>query len=179
MGIEESVRCGFSDAIAKAAPQAKIVSATPVTAGCRMIKSAHEIALMRLACKATISVYEATFKSLQAGMTDSDIRNLVRSGYERVGFRGDVIVAIAENSGSPHGSTVPQVIREGSIILIDDGCDVEGYTSDITRTFVLGKPTDKMKTVSDLIHRAQSAALGAARPSGSCDTVHAAPRKPI
>src|SRR5207244_10425766 len=152
----------FSDAIAKQAPQAKVVSATPVTAGCRMIKSAHEIALVRLACKATISVYEAAFKSLQAGMTDSDIRNLARSGYERVGSQGEVIVAIAENSGSPHGSTVPQVVREGRISLIDDGCDVDGYTSDITRTFVLGKPTDKMKTVFEVVHRAQSAALAAA-----------------
>ena len=179
IGMEETVRFAFSDAIAKVVPQAKLVSATPVTAGCRMIKSAHEIALVRLACKATISVYEATFKSLQPGMKDSDIQNLVRSGYERVGFQGDVIVAIAENSGSPHGSTVPQVIREGSIILIDDGCDVEGYTSDITRTFVLGKPTDKMKTVFEVVHRAQSAALAAARPGVPCESVDAAARKVI
>jgi len=179
IGMEETVRFVFSDGIAKAAPQAKIVSATPVTAGCRMIKSEHEIALVRLACKATISVYEAAFKSLQPGMTDSEIRNLVRSGYERVGFPGDVIVAIGENSGSPHGSTVPQAVREGSIILLDDGCDVEGYTSDITRTFVLGKPTEKMKTVFDIVHRAQSAALASARPGIPCENVDAAARKVI
>src|SRR6476646_7089246 len=102
VGMEETVRFVFTGSIAKAAPSVKIVSATPVTAGCRMIKSAHELALMRLACKATISVYEAVFKSLQVGMTDSDIQNLVRSGYDHVGFEGDVIVAIGENSGSPH-----------------------------------------------------------------------------
>jgi Xaa-Pro dipeptidase len=179
IGMEETVRFVFGDAIAKAVPQAKIVSATPVTAGCRMIKSAHEITLVRLACKATMNVYEATFKSLQPGMTDSDIQNLVRSGYERVGFQGDVIVAIGENSGSPHGSTVPQVLREGSIVMLDDGCDVEGYTSDITRTFVLGKPTDKMKTVFDVVHRAQSAALATARPGVPCENVDAAARKVI
>jgi len=179
IGMEETVRFVFSDTIAKVVPQAKLVSATPVTAGCRMIKSAHEIALVRLACKATISVYEATFKSLQPGMKDSDIQNLVGSGYERVGFPGDVIVAIGENSGSPHGSTVPQSVREGSIIMIDDGCEVEGYTSDITRTFVLGKPTDKMKTVFDVVHRAQSAALAAARPGAPCESVDAAARKVI
>jgi Xaa-Pro dipeptidase len=179
IGMEETVRFVFSDAIAKATPQVKMVSATPVTAGCRMIKSAHEIALVRLACKATMNVYEATFKSLQPGMTDSDIQNLVGSGYERVGFQGDVIVAIGANSGSPHGSTAPQVVREGSIILLDDGCDVEGYTSDITRTFVLGKPTDKMKTVFDVVHRAQSAALASARPGVSCETVDATARKVI
>jgi len=179
LGIEETLKFVFSDSIARVVPQLKIVSATPVTAGCRMIKSAYEIALMRLACKATISVYEAVSKSLQSGMTDSDIRGLVRSGYERVGFEGDVIVAIGENSGSPHGSTLPQVVREGSIILLDDGCDVEGYGSDITRTFVLGKPTDKMKTVFDIVHRAQSAALAAARPGVSCESVDAAARKVI
>jgi Xaa-Pro dipeptidase len=179
IGMEETVRFVFSDAIAKAAPQSKIVSATPVTAGCRMIKSAQEIALIRLACKATISVYGAAFKSLQPGMTDSDIRNLVRSGYDRVGFPGDVIVAIGENSGSPHGSTAPRVVREGSIILLDDGCDVEGYKSDITRTFVLGKPTEKMKTVFDIVHRAQSAALAGARPGVPCESVDAAARKVI
>lgn len=179
LGMEETVRFVFTGSIAKAAPSVKIVSATPVTAGCRMIKSAHELALMRLACKATISVYEAVFKSLQVGMTDSDIQNLVRSGYDRVGFEGDVIVAIGENSGSPHGSTVPQVVREGSIILLDDGCDVEGYGSDITRTFVLGKPSDKMKNVFDSVHRAQSAALAAAKPGVPCENVDAAARKVI
>lgn len=179
LGMEETVRFVFTDSVAKAATSLKIVSATPVTAGCRMIKSAHELALMRLACKATMSVYEATFKSLQPGMTDSDIQSLVRAGYDRVGFEGDVIVAIGENSGSPHGSTVPQVVREGSIILLDDGCDVEGYSSDITRTFVLGKPADKMKTVFDVVHRAQSAALAAAKPGVSCESVDAAARKVI
>ena len=179
LGMEETVRFVFTDSIAKAAPSLKIVSATPVTAGCRMIKSTHELALMRLACKATISVYEAVFNSLQVGVTDSDIQNLVRAGYDRVGFEGDVIVAIGENSGSPHGSTVPQVVREGSIILLDDGCDVEGYSSDITRTFVLGKPTDKMKTVFDVVHRAQSAALAAAKPGVPCENVDAAARKVV
>jgi Xaa-Pro dipeptidase len=179
VGIEETAKFVFSDGIAHAAPQIKITSATPVTAGCRMIKSPQEIALMRLACKATITVYEAVFKSLYLGMTDADIRNLARSGYEKVGFEGDVIVAIGENSGSPHGSTQAQVVREGSIILLDDGCSVEGYVSDITRTFVLGKPGDKMKTVFDIVHRAQSAALATARPSVACESVDAAARKVI
>jgi len=179
LGMEETTKFVFSDNISKAAAQIKIASATPVTAGCRMIKSTHEIALMRLACKATISVYQATFKSLQPRMTDSDIENLVRAGYERVGFPGDVTVSIGENSGSPHGSTVPQKVREGAIILLDDGCEVEGYTSDITRGFVLGKPSDKMKSVFDIVHHAQSAALAAAKPGVPCENVDAAARKII
>jgi Xaa-Pro dipeptidase len=179
LGIEESVRFVFSNAISQSAPQIKMVSATPVTAGCRMIKSAHEIALIRLACQATLSVYDAVFHSLREGMTDSEIRGLVQAGYERVGFQGDVDVSIAANSSSPHGSTEAQKVREGSIIMLDDGCLVEGYTSDITRTFVLGKPTEKMKEVFDIVHRAQSAALQTARPGVPCENVDAAARKII
>jgi Xaa-Pro dipeptidase len=179
LGIEETVRFVFSNAISQAAPQVRMVSATPVTAGCRMIKSAHEIALMRLACKATLNVYQAVFKSLHEGMTDSEIRGLVQSGYGRVGFEGDVDVSIAANSSSPHGSTEAQKVREGSIIMLDDGCLVEGYMSDITRTFVLGTPTDKMKKVFDIVHRAQRAALQAARPGVPCENVDAAARKVI
>ena len=179
LGIEETVRFVFSNAVSHAAPQVRIASATPVTAGCRSIKSSHEVALMRLACEATMSVYEAVFKSLREGMADSDIRGLVRAGYERVGFEGDVDVSIAVNSSSPHGSTEAQKVREGSIIMLDDGCLAEGYQSDITRTFVLGKPTQKMKDVFDIVHRAQSAALQAARPGVPCENVDAAARKII
>jgi Xaa-Pro dipeptidase len=179
LGVEETVRFVFSNAISQAAPRMRMVSATPVTAGCRMIKSSHEIGLMRLACKATLSVYEAVYGSLREGMTDSDVRALVRSAYERVGFEGDVDVSIAANSSSPHGSTEAQKIREGSIIMLDDGCLVEGYTSDITRTFVLGNPTDKMKKVFEIVHRAQSAALQTARPGVPCESVDAAARKII
>ena len=179
LGIEETVRFVFSNAVAQAAPQVKFTSATPVTAGCRMIKSEHEIALMRLACKATLAVYEAVFKSLHAGMTDADIRQLAGSGFEKVGFPGDVDVSIASNSTSPHGSTERQKIREGTIIMLDDGCTVEGYASDITRTFVLGKPTEKMKQVFDIVHQAQSAALKAARAGMTCESIDAAARKVV
>ncbi len=179
LGIEETVRYVFSNAVAQAAPQVKFVSATPVTAGCRMVKSANEIALMRLACKATLEVYQALFKSLQEGMTDADIRRLAQSGFEQVGFPGDVDVSIASNSTSPHGSTEHQEIREGTIIMVDDGCSVEGYASDITRTFVLGKPTDKMKRVFDIVHQAQSAAFKEARAGMTCESVDAAARKVV
>jgi Xaa-Pro dipeptidase len=179
LGIEEAVRFVFADGIRRVASQVKIASATPVTAGCRMIKSSQEIELMRLACKATLMVYEAVFKSLQEGMTDSDIRRLVDSAYGKIGFPGDVDVSLGPNSASPHGSTAAQVVREGSIIMLDDGCKVEGYTSDITRTFVLGKPSEKMTAVFDVVHRAQSAALAVARAGVPCESVDAAARRVI
>ncbi|HEX2443849.1 MAG TPA: M24 family metallopeptidase, partial [Vicinamibacterales bacterium] len=82
-------------------------------------------------------------------------------------------------SALPHGSIQPQVIREGAILLIDGGCSVEGYASDLSRTFVLGKATDKMKRVFDVERKAQDAALAAARPGVPCEAVDAAARKVI
>ena len=179
LGIEETVRFVFSDGIRNAVPQATLTSATPVTAGCRMIKSANEIALMRLASQVTLSVYEAVYRSLHEGMTQEDVGKLIDEAYSRVGFPGDASVMIGEYTALPHGSRTPQVIREGSIIMLDDGCNVEGYLSDITRTFVLGKPSGKMKQLFDIVHRAQSAALATARPGLECAAVDAAARKVI
>jgi len=179
IGIEETMRFVFEDGMAKAAPQATMASATPVTAGCRMIKSANEIALMRLASQVTLAVYEAVYQAIREGMTQHDVGGLIEKAYQRVGFPGEASVMVGEYSANPHGSTTPQVIREGSIIMIDDGCTVEGYQSDITRTFVLGKASDKMKQVFDTVHRAQSAALAATRPGVECGAVDAAARKVI
>jgi Xaa-Pro dipeptidase len=179
LGVEETVRFVFSNGIAKAAPQVSMTSATPVTAGCRMIKSDHEVALMRLAAKTTLVAYEATYRALKEGMTQETVEDLIAAAYEKLGFPGEATVQVGEYSASPHGSVAPQVIREGSIIMVDDGCRVEGYTSDITRTFVLGKASDKMKKVFDIVHRAQSAALQTARPGIECQAVDAAARKVI
>ena len=179
IGMEETMRFVFVDGIAKAAPQATLSSATPVTAGCRMVKSEHEIALMRLASHVTLAVYEAVYQSLKEGMTQADVGNLIDTAYARTGFPGEASVMVGEYTAFPHGSRTPQVLREGTIIMIDDGCTVEGYQSDITRTFVLGKASDKMKSVFDIVHRAQSAALAAARPGVECGSIDAAARKVV
>jgi Xaa-Pro dipeptidase len=179
LGIEETIRFMFSDGMAKAAPQTAMSTATPVTAGCRMVKSSHEVALMRLASQVTLSVYEAVYHALREGMTQDDVSGLVEKAYARVGFPGDASVMVGEYTAMPHGSRTPQIIREGTIIMLDDGCTIEGYQSDITRTFVLGKATGKMKQVFDIVHRAQSAALAAARPGVECGAIDDAARKVI
>ena len=183
LGIEETVRFVFADGIAKAAPQATLTSATPVTAGCRRIKSTHELALMSLANQVTLTVYEAVYHALREGMTQHDVGELIAAAYGQMGFPGEASVQVGEYTALPHGSRTPQVIHEGSIVMIDDGCDVEGYQSDITRTFVLGKAPeqvgDKMRKVFDIVHRAQAAALAAARPGAECGSVDAAARKVI
>lgn len=179
VGIEETVRFVFSEGVMKAAPQIRLDSATPVTAGCRRIKSEHEIALMRLAAKVTLAAYVAAYQALKPGMTQADFLHLVEAAHDRLGFEGGALVEVDEYSAFPHGSIEPQVIHENSLVLVDGGCKVEGYSSDITRTFVLGKATDKMKKVFDIVHAAQTAALKTARPGLECQAVDAAARKVI
>ncbi|MFY9676217.1 MAG: Xaa-Pro peptidase family protein [Terriglobales bacterium] len=179
IGFEETIKFVFTDNIRKAVASAAFTSATPVTAGCRMIKSAHEIELMRLAAKVTLAAYEVTYRSLKAGMTQKDVEKMVENAHQQLGFEGGADVQVGEYSAFPHGSIAPQEIREGTIVLMDGGCSAEGYASDISRTFVLGKASDKMKQVFEIVHRAQSAALGTARPGAEAGSVDAAARKVI
>ena len=179
VGFEETIRFVFSDGIRQAASQASFASATPVTAGCRMIKSSHEIELMRLAAKVTLAAYEAAYHALKPGMTQQEFQDLVATAHQKLGFEGGADAQVGEFSAFPHGSVTPQIIREGTIVLMDGGCKVEGYTSDISRTFVLGKASDRMKKVFDIVHRAQSAALKTARPNVEAQAVDAAARSVI
>jgi Xaa-Pro dipeptidase len=179
IGIEETAKFLFSDNLKRAAASATFTSATPVTAGCRMMKSRQEIGLMRLASNVTLVAYEATYHSMKVGMTQHDVAGLIETAHRKLGFEGGAEVQVGEYSSFPHGSVQPQEIREGSIVMIDGGCAVEGYQSDITRTFVLGKPSDKMKQVFEIVHRAQTAALAAAKPGVEAGSVDAAARKVI
>lgn len=179
LGVEETVDFVFSDGVRRAARGVEIVSGTPVTAGCRMIKDAHELELMRLASTVTLRAYEAAYRSLKEGMTQTDFARLVADAHRQQGFEGGAGVQVGEFSALPHGSITPQTVREGTILLIDGGCNIAGYQSDLSRTFVLGRPTDKMKRVFDVERKAQDAALAAARPGVPCEAVDAAARKVI
>src|SRR5579884_62620 len=179
VGLDENMKYIFSSSLQKAGPQIQWTSAVPVTAGCRMIKSQHELDCMRLACRATLLVYRAVYQSLQPGMTTRDVEKLIEAAYQKVGFEGEASLNIGEYTALPHGSDQVQTIREGTILMLDDGCSVEGHWSDITRTFVLGKPTDKMKRVFEIVHSAQSTALAAAKPGVAAADVDAAARRVI
>jgi len=179
LGAEETVRFVFADGAAHALPAMQVTSATPVTAGCRMVKDAHEIALMRLASQVTLKAYEAAWKSLKEGMTQNDFAALVSAAHKQLGFEGSAGVQVGKYSALPHGSATPQKVVEGSILLMDGGCKAEGYSSDLSRTFVLGKATQRMKDVFEIEHRAQTAALKTARPGLACEAVDTAARKVI
>lgn len=172
VGIEETLPFTFYDRFRIAAPAIECVSADPVIIACRGCKSAHELELMRLACEATCNVYRLVFQNLSEGMTDEDISRLVTGGYAKMGLRGYALVLLGPAAALPHGTREVQKLKEGDVVLIDDGCLVEGYWSDVTRTGVFGKPSEKMLRVYDTVRKAQDAALGAARAgklSGSVD----------
>jgi len=135
--------------------------------------------LMRLAAHVTWIAYRAAWECLEDGMTQNRFATLVGLAHERLGFPGGAGVQVGPYSALPHGSVQPQVVRPGTILLIDGGCKVEEYSSDISRTFVLGTPTERMRQVFEVVHRAQTEALRAARPGLPCEMVDAAARRVI
>ena len=179
LALDERVQFVFADRIAQAVAPRAVTSGIPVVAGCRSIKSPAELALMQLANDITLSVYKAVYESCSPGMTNRQFTSLVDAAYTRCGVRGEASCQVAAFSAQPHGSPTPQVIRENQIILIDDGCSVQGDQADISRSFVYGKPTDRQKRVFDIVHQAQAAALAAARPGVPMQDVDDAARNII
>jgi Xaa-Pro dipeptidase len=180
IGIEEAMPFVFVDGLAKVLPAAKLESATPVTAGCRMLKDAHEIALMRRACEITVAAHRAVFASLKEGMTQSQVAGLSASAHRQLGMQGGSLVLFGKDAAFPHGTTRPQPLRPGDVVLIDGGGRLLGYASDITRTGVFGAPpTDRQRKVWELVRKAQQAAFQAAKPGVECQAVDAAARRVI
>jgi Xaa-Pro dipeptidase len=163
IGVEEATAFTFFDHLRDAAPAFEYVSADPVTVSCRGRKSPHELELMRLACGATFDVFRAVFASLKAGMSEEEIGQLVEAGFSKMGLHGGALVLLGASAALPHGTLQPQKLKEGVVVLIDGGCTVEGYESDVTRTGIFGKPSEKISHAFEIVRKAQDAALDAAR----------------
>jgi Xaa-Pro dipeptidase len=179
VGIEERVRFGVYDGIRQQAPSLEFSSADAVTAGCRIIKSPAEIALLQRANDITIEAYRAAFTTMREGMTNGELAKNISAAFQALGANGGAMAIFGKYTAFPHGSIAPQKLREGDLVLIDDGVSVEGYQSDITRTVIFGKPTDRQKFVWDLERKAQDAALAAAQVGATCESVDAAARNVI
>ena len=179
IGMEERVRFFIADGVKKLASGIEIVDATPITAGCRMYKSAAEIALMQKANDVTIEAYKAAFASIQPGMTQAQLSRNISAAYDKLGYSGSASVQVGKYSALPHGSIVPQKIMEGDVVMVDGGTSCLGYASDITRTIVVGKPSDKQIAVWNLEKKAQDAAFAAIRLGAPCEIVDAAARAVI
>jgi len=150
-----------------------------VTDGCRGTKTAKEIAYMDLANKITKLAYRDAFQHIREGQTPRDLAEAIAAAHQKLGASGGGGPQFGPNTAFPHGSRAPRTAQNGTIIMVDGGCGVEGYRSDVTRTIVFGKATDKQRRVWDVVRRAQKAALNAARPGAACQDVDAAARKVV
>jgi Xaa-Pro dipeptidase len=174
IGMEETNRYFILDRLSQQLPSARVVSANPVVRGCRMIKTAPEIALMQAASDITLAAFAWTWPRLKAGMTPADIDAMIGTATRALGGEYDGgLVLIGEGTAYPHGSHKPQAVEKGTNVLFDCGCSVHGYQSDISRSFVWGAdPTAEQRKVWDQVARGQQIANAAARvgaPAGSVD----------
>jgi Xaa-Pro aminopeptidase len=179
IGMEERVRFFIADGVRKEAAGFDIIDATPVTAGCRIYKSKAEIALMQRANDATIAAYRAAFQTMKAGMTQGELSANIASAFRALGFTGSASVQVGKWSALPHGSITPQKIQEGDVVMVDGGTSCEGYASDITRTTVFGKPSQRQIDVWNKELEAQTAAFKAMKLGAACESVDAAARAVI
>lgn len=172
VAIEETVRNFIVDGLQRALPGVTLVSGAAVVRGCRMHKSPAEIALMQTASDITIAAFRHTAPRIEKGMMPQDIGRMIQETTAALGGESDLpLVLLGEASAYPHGSGKPQLVREGEVVLIDGGCTVHGYTSDISRTFVFGEPTKAQREVWMQVHRGQEIALDAARIGSAAGTV--------
>ena len=179
IGIEERVRFFIADGVRKEFAGGEITDATPVTAGCRVIKSKAEIALMQHANNVTLAAYKAALSTLHEGMPQDELNANINAAYRRLGYGGAASAQFGKWTALPHGSATPQKLKDGDVVMIDDGVTCEGYVSDITRTVVFGKPTQRQRDIWDLEKRAQTAAFNAIKIGTPCEEVDAAARKVI
>jgi Xaa-Pro aminopeptidase len=179
IGVEETARFFAFDGLRNSLPGAALVSANPVVRGCRMHKTAAELALMQVATDVTMAAYRWTIPQVKVGMTPADVQALMNGATTALGGSPEfALVLIGEAAAYPHGSDAPQVVKPGDIVLMDCGCTVEGYQSDISRTFVVGAdPNAEQRRVWEQVAKARQIAIAAARIGAPAGTVDDAVRR--
>jgi Xaa-Pro dipeptidase len=181
IGMEERLRFFILDGIRKEAAHLQYISGDAVTIPCRLIKSPAEITLLQKATDITVAAMKMGISSLREGMSPSEFSATVTQAHERLGGVPDfAMVNFGEASALPHGSVKPQKLKKGDMVLMDCGCSVEGYFSDMSRTIVFGaEATKRQQDIWNLEQKAQAAGFAAAKNGMPCELVDAAARKVI
>jgi Xaa-Pro dipeptidase len=173
VAVEPTVRFFIVDGVRKAGSGYDIVSGDPLIRACRMVKSPAELALMQTANDVTIAALRYVHERVEPGMSGTDIGTLMNGATVALGGSPEfALVLLNEASAYPHGSVQPQSVAQGSIILMDCGCTVQGYQSDISRTWVYGEPTARQRKIWKTVRRGQEIALEIAKigvPAGDLD----------
>ena len=178
LAMEERVRFFLFDGIRKAAGHLNYVSGDPITIPLRMFKTTTELALMQRANDITLLAHQVCTEMMKEGMTPQEFSALSQEAHKRMGVSGGCMVNFGEASAYPHGSIQQQYLKIGDIVLMDGGCKVGGYSSDISRTVVFGaEPTARQREIWDLEKKAQAAGFGAAQPGAPCENVDIAARQ--
>ncbi len=179
IGVDEDLPYWYYYRLAQAVPDARYRNADIVTHELRMVKEPKEIALIRRAVEVTIKAYEAAFKTIHPKITAHELSQNISLAMRKLGASGGGWASFESASSYPHGTMVQYSLREGSVILVDGGCRVDNYTSDITRTITFGKPREKVTKVWDTVWRAQKAAIAVIRPGIACQEVDRAARRVV
>lgn len=179
VGVEEAVRYFVFDGVRREAPGLTFASADAVTIPCRAFKSPAEIALLQRANEITAAAYRASIPYLQEGISQSEFRDITVAAHRALGVEGAIWPVFGPSTASPHGSATETRLREGDMIVMDGSCTVDGYYSDISRSMVLGQPTQRMRDVWALEQHAQRAAFEAAQLGAPIESLDAAARRVI
>ncbi len=179
IGVEPSTRFFIVDGLRLASPGVEWVDGRPVSDGCRMTKSPLELDLMRRANQITKMSYRAAVAGLKEGMTPSEFNQRISRAHSKMGTRGGALVLFGPAAAFPHGTRETRKLREGDIVLMDGGCKVHGYSSDVTRTTVFGEASDRQREIWEIVRRAQEKALRAARPGIACQELDRIARREI
>lgn len=178
VAVEPTMRYFIIDGVRNASPRYRLVSGEPLIRACRMIKSGAELALMQLANEVTLAALRHVHGHVQRGMGSDDLATLMNQATQTLGGMPQfALVLLNEASAYPHGSQRPQTVAEGSVILMDCGCAVQGYQSDITRSWVFGDPTARQRLVWDTVKRGQEIALETAKPGVAAGALDDAVRR--
>jgi Xaa-Pro dipeptidase len=180
LAVDPALAFGMFDALRLAAPDVAMLNATPVVDGCRMIKSPAELVLMSQAKAITLEVHRRAGRILREGITTGEVRRFIDQAHRALGADdGSSFCAVqfGEASAYPHGLPGEQTLADGDIVLIDTGCRVQGYNSDITRTYVFGQATQEQTRVWGVEKKAQAAAFAAVKPGVPCEEIDAVARR--
>ena len=165
------------DGLRKAGNSFSFTNASSITGACRMVKSPAEIALMQLAMDITLEVHKATARCMAPGLGTAEVQAFIDAAHKKLGGQpASRAVQFGEATAYPHGVPYPQTLEPGDMVLVDIGCFIEGYRSDITRTYIFGDPTPRQREIWELEQRAQRAGFEAAVLGAPCEAVDAAAR---
>ncbi len=182
VGIDEATQFAAFDGLRRAGNSYDFVNAARITGACRAAKSERELALMQTAKNITLQAHKAVARILHEGITTTEVQAFLVAAHRALGAEADPsfnIVLFGEATAYPHGVPYPQTLKRGDMVLIDVGAPVDGYTSDITRSYVFGDPSPRQRQVWDLEKAAQAAGFAAARLGAPCEAVDAAARAVI